>query len=128
MSQDGLKLRATKDCPPAPGQPAAAAEGQRPCGFAGDFDDGFEAYGWTMANLCSLLGRRLQRDVVDSSGLTGAFELLLDLPPTPPPGANDPTPLGTVSGALRKVGLTLEPAKATAETIGIDHFERPSAN
>jgi uncharacterized protein (TIGR03435 family) len=87
-----------------------------------------------MADLSILLGSHLNREVIDKTRITGAFDFHLDLAAPPPPdspGIDDPnTPdlLGTAMDAVRKLGLKLEPTQGTAEFVVIDHIERPTEN
>ena len=92
-----------------------------------------ETYGWTLAQLGREFGHRLKREVVDKTGITGTFDTLLPGFPLPPPPGASPDPAGPdadslVTAVLRKLGLKLEPAKGTAESLVIDHIERPTEN
>lgn len=126
--------------PPAPGKAPLLF-----CGFPLIMNNGFDMRGGTMAQLSSALSSRVDRKVIDNTGITGMFDIRLDwsggdlpagpspLPPTqpgvsPPPG---PDPADVTAGfqiALQKVGLKLEPAQGPAEFLVIDHVERPSEN
>jgi uncharacterized protein (TIGR03435 family) len=46
--------------------------------------------------------------------------------PSAAPEPSDPT--GAIMAAVQKLGLRLEPAKALADHLVIDHIERPSEN
>jgi uncharacterized protein (TIGR03435 family) len=85
----------------------------------------------------------MDRDVVDRTGLTGKFDIHLELtqqelfPWAPPPdpasagGAPHPIPSDSTSAimaAVQKLGLRLEPAKAIFPHLIIDRIERPSQN
>lgn len=71
------------------------------------------------------LSRRLERPVLDKSGLTGEYDI--DLQWTPDEATDDLAfPIQT---ALQKqLGLSLQPGKAPVAMIVIDHVEKPSAN
>jgi uncharacterized protein (TIGR03435 family) len=82
-------------------------------------------------------GRRpgqLRRPVTDRTGLTGLFDYHFDVeigPPNSSPQLDDPAyqdTIDTITGALEKLGLKIQPAKGTAGFIVIDHIERPSEN
>lgn len=68
--------------------------------------------------------------VVDGTGLTGTYDLLLDYAPV----TSDPSRSTETSGvpleiALRKqLGLKLQPGKGSVETYVIDHVSKPTEN
>lgn len=76
------------------------------------------------------------RPVIDRTGLTGAFDIHLELDHAPAdssaPGsgaASDPSPHSSDIAAIREqLGLRLNPAKGPYEFLVIDHIERPSEN
>lgn len=93
-----------------------------------------------MAVLASTLSRKylslLGRNVVDATGLTGAYDVHLEWaidPLSAPPGPNT-TPASDVTGpsiytALQEqLGLKLKLAKGPVEVLVIDHIETASAN
>jgi len=109
---------------------------------------GFDVAGVTVAEFCLPLSGRLDRNVIDRTGITGTFDVHLELapgvsrplPPPPPPvvsadpGAAPPAPpdpgdvfLAMQTG-LQKLGLKLESAKSPVEFLVIDRVERPSEN
>ncbi len=69
-----------------------------------------------------------QRPVIDATGLTGTYDLLLDYAPV----TSDPSRVQTSNGvpleiALRKqLGLKLQPGKGSVESYVIDHVSKPS--
>jgi uncharacterized protein (TIGR03435 family) len=78
---------------------------------------------------------RLDRPVVDRTGLSGRFDFSIEFAPesgTPStPGAPTPTdvPGPTFLDALREqLGLKLEATKAPLQILVIDHVDRPSQN
>jgi uncharacterized protein (TIGR03435 family) len=118
--------------PPAPPQP-----GERPqCGmFMGFANVG--AGDVPMQQLAQLLSQRVQRIVVDKTGLTGRYSFNLEFTPDqmPPPGALPPgvqappiNPDGpSIFTALQEqLGLKLESARAPVETLVIDSIEQPT--
>jgi uncharacterized protein (TIGR03435 family) len=78
---------------------------------------------------------RLDRPVVDQTGLSGRFDFSIEFAPesNPPsaPAADAPADLPgpTFLEALRgQLGLKLEPTKAPLQILIVDHVERPSEN
>jgi uncharacterized protein (TIGR03435 family) len=129
--------------------PTPPAQGKAPllfCGFALVMSNGFEMRGATMAQLSTALSGRVDRKVIDKTGIAGMFDIHLDWsngelpsapappPPLPQPGVPPPPgpdPVELTAGyraALRKIGLKLEPTQGPAEFLVIDHVERPSEN
>jgi len=136
------------------GPPPDRAKGQpAPTPFCGSFGRspngaGVDSFGVTMPYLCLMLSMSMDGDVVDKTGLPGTYDIHLDMtlaelgfglrgrhpatvPAEPSAGAaNLPAtdPGGTLIDAIRKLGLTLRPAKMRVDAIVIDHVERPTAN
>jgi uncharacterized protein (TIGR03435 family) len=131
--------------PPAPlkaGQPAPAPL----CGgVRRSKDGGVDLYGVPMGHLCLFLSDAMDRDVVDRTGLSGTFDIHLEVPieqmiPFAVRGgiesqpsdaaavlsASDPT--GSIPTAVRKIGLQLQAGKKLTEFVVIDHVEMPTAN
>lgn len=78
--------------------------------------------------LADMLGVRLQRPVVDATGLSGNFDIDLQWTPDPalPPGVVDS---GAMFTAIREqLGLRLQPARAPLDVLVIDSVERPTPN
>ena len=86
-----------------------------------------------LAEALSGLGR-LDRPVVDQTGLSGPIDYEMQWTPEPnpvgPPDANPPLdPGSTFLEALREqLGLKLKPAKAQLRVLVVDRVERPSEN
>jgi uncharacterized protein (TIGR03435 family) len=94
----------------------------------------------TMAGLARNLSRKLGAPVEDATGVTGAFDFKLELPPQ----IDRQAPAGDASGteatdqaasaaALSRafedqVGLKLEMRKVSQEVLLIDHAEKPAEN
>ena len=96
-------------------------------------------FGASMESLTQVLSSIAGRPVQDRTGLTGRydFSVQIGLPPPPPPGqqlagpsvgAVDSTTSSIFTTVQEQLGLKLEPAKGTVETLVIDHVERPSEN
>jgi uncharacterized protein (TIGR03435 family) len=148
VAKGGPKLETTKEgiCTPvdstqSPRPPVELGQ-PPPCGSSSAGRDGLlKAQGWSMANLSRFLTRRLNRKVIDKTGITGVFDIVdvfnmrVDFvrPSTLANMADEsnltaPDPAATIEQDLQKLGLRLESAKDAPELIVIDHIERPSAN
>jgi uncharacterized protein (TIGR03435 family) len=84
-------------------------------------------------SLAVLLGR----PVIDKTGISGAHNLIMEVPlddypmsPSADGPASVPAAVSTVIfGALeQQLGLKLESGKAPLDVLVIDHIEKPSAN
>jgi uncharacterized protein (TIGR03435 family) len=133
VGKGGAKLQATKPgrcvaLDPEKGGPA----GRGPVcgGVTAAKGGGVDLNGITMPGLCLYLSLGLDRDVVDKTGLAGAFDLHLNLSHAdlglrgPDSSAGE----GSVPAALRKAGLDLQPARMEIDSLVIDHAERPKGN
>lgn len=82
----------------------------------------------SMSNLADLLTAHLDREVLDLTGLTGGYDLALQLPYGTGTSAN--ADLGenipSVAEELSELGLRLLAGKAEAGGLIIQHIERPS--
>jgi uncharacterized protein (TIGR03435 family) len=101
-------------------------------GGGGMFAPGWniELYGAPMETLATVLSYMAGRPVVDKTGLTGTYDIKMEmLQPEPPAadGRQDPGP-SIFTMAQEQLGLRLESAKGSVETLVIDHVERPSEN
>ena len=83
----------------------------------------------TMMSLAQSLSPSMDRTVIDKTGLTGEFDLLLrwssDNAPQPLP---DDAPPAIFTAMEEQLGLKLVPAKGPAPTLVIDHVEKPTEN
>jgi bla regulator protein blaR1 len=100
---------------------------------------GVEAENSTLGEFAKLLDLLFDRPVIDTTGITGRFDIHLEFTPDentprlPPSGdvadVSDPGAGQSILTALqRQLGLKLVPAKGPREFIVIDHVERPSEN
>jgi uncharacterized protein (TIGR03435 family) len=116
--------------PPKPGQPEPVL-----CGMSDVTANGYTLNGTTLADFATEFSGRLDRPVIDRTGIAGLFTIHLDLSPTElyPPQTPAETPdssavFNAVRSAVRSLGLRLDPAKGPAEFLVIDRVERPSEN
>jgi uncharacterized protein (TIGR03435 family) len=83
-----------------------------------------------MAELAKTLSRTytamLGRNVIDGTGLTGAFDIHLTWAiDNPPPDSAGPS---IFTALQEQLGLKLEATKGPVEVLVIDHIEKPSGN
>jgi uncharacterized protein (TIGR03435 family) len=160
VGKDGPKLQEAQpgscnqvdfDNPPAPppprGQPFPSM-----CKLGRITDDAYDVRGVTMADFSVDLSRRVDRDVIDKTGIPGVFDIRVALTsglarqllaglvaPPPPPGATpapaaprssaDPADaVGAMQAIVQKLGLKLESAKGPGRVLVVDHVEKPSEN
>ena len=125
--------------PQSPGQPFPQS-----CGVFIGSSKGFDGRSVTMEDLANLFLGRLDRNVVDETGIEGKFDVHLDLLPNdlfgrslnatqndagePPPASDPSLVFGAVNAAVQKLGLTLKAAQGPGEFLIIDHIERPTEN
>ncbi len=147
VSKGGAKLQLSKegsctpysvDSPPPP----ASTPGQPNSNFCGlhlsvnGLNRTVDGEGVTMTAFAASLSRNytsdLGRNVLDTTGLSGAFDVHLKWAIQPLTGAGDVAPDVTgpsVFNALQdQLGLRLESAKGPVEVLVIDHIEKPAAN
>lgn len=95
----------------------------------------------TMEDIChGFQGAVMDKPVVDHTGLTERYDFNLNWtpdqsqfgqmggPPPPPPSEDPNAPPSLYTALQEELGLKLEPTKAQAEALVIDHVEKPSAN
>ncbi len=82
----------------------------------------------TMAQLANSLGEAMQAPVQDHTGLPGQYDISLDLTPYLTPGERPDLAAMMVSAVRDQLGLKLEPRRAAADVLVIDHLEKPAAN
>ncbi len=109
-------------------------------------------YSATMADLAGQISRYFDRRLIDNTGLTGVFDIHMDLvpedSPSPEPADAAPPPAGDPMADLRamirgqqqryggvivpalqkQLGLKVESGKGPGDTLVIDSIERPSPN
>jgi uncharacterized protein (TIGR03435 family) len=77
----------------------------------------------TMKMLADRLADFLERPVIDRTGLSGQYNIKLDIP-WDAPGELDTS----IPSAVQSLGLKLEPTKVPQEVLVIDRVERPTGN
>jgi uncharacterized protein (TIGR03435 family) len=89
-----------------------------------------DMYGVTMGTLTLLLSGPAGWPVVDKTGLTGKYDIHLDMGQAGPSLADGAADSGAsvFSAVQEQLGLKLEPQKDQVEILVIDHIERPSPN
>src|ERR1700757_990504 len=126
-----MSLTSSRDCLPGRAVPAPSDPQRRKCNwFSSTGSDGvtrFFSGGITMATLAEALSLRLDRKVVDRTGLAGYYDFDLSFTPDfGPPGGNLPagvvaTPnpdLGSVYTVLQEqLGLKLESARGPVDVL-----------
>jgi uncharacterized protein (TIGR03435 family) len=120
--------------PPEPGKP-------RPVGCGGMMMSPRQltASAASISNLVPTLSRILGRTVIDQTGLTGKYDILLqwtpdesqairpgpDAPPAPP---SDSAPPSIFTALQEQLGLKLESQKGPVDIFIVDRAEKPSEN
>jgi bla regulator protein BlaR1 len=81
-----------------------------------------------MRLLAEELSRRLNRNVVDKTGLNGEYDFDLRWAPDAADGDSVPDGPSIFTAVQEQLGLKLESGKAPVDAIVIDHIEKPSPN
>lgn len=85
--------------------------------------------GVEMASLVNALSRRLERMVIDKTGLTGKYDFSLTWQGEAGPEASTEATAASIFTAVEEqLGLKLEGAKAPVDVLVVDHLEMPSEN
>lgn len=83
------------------------------------------ARGQSTTSLTLLLGQRLDRTVIDNTGLAGKYDLQLEWVADQAADSSLPS---IFTALQEQLGLKLESTKGPIEVIVVDHVERPSEN
>ncbi len=123
--------------------------GTRICGTWRFDGRSMEMYGATLADFAGQISRYFDRRLIDNTGLTGVFDIRMNLVPEDSPSPEPAPPLASdpmaelravIHGQQRKyggvivpalqhqLGLTVESGKGPADTLVIDQIQRPSPN
>jgi uncharacterized protein (TIGR03435 family) len=131
--------RSTQDCRGPVGN-LVPADSPRWCGWRGGGTGHYTIQGLRMPDMAvGFAGTwSVGRPVLDRTGLSGRWDAQLDFVPPLVPGPNDPslpvpnpaadTGTSMLSAMRDQLGLKLQPARAKAEYLVIDHVERPTAD
>jgi len=125
--------------PPPPGKPYPKFCGRQTMNTQkGNFV--LNAYGMTMREFCDgPLSAKLDRPVVDRTGVSGRFDLQLIFAPDAvsvvpqPSGSDAPAATETIAPSIytaiqEQLGLKLESTKAPVDALVIDSVQKPTAN
>ena len=90
--------------------------------------DRIEAGGISMSALIGFISGDVDRVIIDQTGFTERFNLLLDFAAVRPAGPA-PSSGPTIFAAMEEqLGLRLQPASGAVDVLVIDHAERPTVN
>jgi uncharacterized protein (TIGR03435 family) len=81
-----------------------------------------------MPDLAQILQFRVDRPVVDQTGLKGRFDFKLQWTTDDAQAPQPDAPPGLFTAIQEQIGLKLERVKAPADVLVIDHVQRPGAN
>ena len=122
---DGSCINFDPNNPPPP-----LAAGQKPrvgCGNNNISNGVWTASKVEMERITGAISTIVRRKVIDKTGLTGLFNIRMELPPDPL-NAADATGPSIFTLLEEQLGLKLESSKGPADVLVIDHIERPSEN
>jgi uncharacterized protein (TIGR03435 family) len=87
-------------------------------------------YAVPIPTLAVVLSNKAGRVVMDKTGLTGRYDIRLEMPQPGQGGAEGEQDSGTsiFTVVQEELGLRLESSKVPVETLVIDHVERPAEN
>ena len=128
VAKGGPKLKAAVPGDPHPGAVKLPGGGEF---LPSDGNGNAAFYDAPVRALAVVLSNLAERPVEDRTGLSGRYDMVFrrpraGAPSTEPDSASDPAP--TIFDVVESLGLKLEPAKSSVETLVIDHVERPSEN
>jgi uncharacterized protein (TIGR03435 family) len=142
IAKGGAKLKPSREgsCPTPGGPPGVSCPGS--VWIARNGSNLVVDQQATMADFARMLIQRLDRPVIDKTGIAGMFDFHLEfapdptmgnLPPRDPQGATadaaaPPGGPSVFSAVQEQLGLKLDSAKGPGEVLVIDHVERPIEN
>ena len=127
-AKNGLKLPDARPEPCIYGRRPPEADPQSGCSGMNVTSESIVNEKVSMQWFASVLAGVLGRPVLDRTGFTGSFKVLLEFAPLAPGGNPDTTKPSLFTALEEQLGLRLESQKGTAEVLVIDHVERPSVN
>ena len=132
LSKGGSKL---KDADPNSTHPNAikGPDGVAKPGMMRFGRDRLDAQGIGINSLTSFLSQRLERTVIDKTGLTGKYDVTLtfkpdDDAPGKDNGTSDSNLPDLFTAVQEQLGLKLVSTKGPVDTLVIDHAEKPAEN
>jgi len=127
-AKNGLKLPDAKPEPCIYGRKPPESNPQDGCAAMNVTSDSIVNEKISMQWFARVLEGVLGRPVLDRTGFTGSFKVLLEFAPVAPAGDTESTKPSLFTALEEQLGLRLESEKGTEEVLVIDHVERPSAN
>lgn len=115
---------------PDPGKPLPAL-----CGISRLTRKGWEAFGVTMEQFATLLSTIAGRKVVDRTGISGVFDIRLDLNADDFTRSDDQGQIdirveqfAEIRSEVQRLGLRIDSARAPVDELVVDAAEKPSEN
>jgi uncharacterized protein (TIGR03435 family) len=87
--------------------------------------------GTTISGLASGLSARMDKQVIDKTGIPGLWDITLTMPfmhYDPKTAAPEDSKIPEIMDGLKQIGLKLEPGRGELKGIMVDHIERPPEN
>jgi len=91
----------------------------------------YDAQGTSLDEFCILQFGRMDRPVINRTGIAGLFDIHLEFAPgatNPDDAASDAAGPSIFTALQQQLGLKLEAARGPGEFVVIDHVEKPSGN
>jgi len=130
IAKGGLKIKENAAPPATTLDPSASPSTPKPGSFRISNSE-MTAVGVPISNLAGNLAFRVERNVIDKTGLTGRYDFTLKWRPEELEGKADVTTDNApdIFTALQEqLGLKLEPSKGPVDTLVVDHVEMPTEN
>ena len=127
LAKGGVKMKTAPPDPPTPG----LKPGEIPPGHGSWMSNTGDIKGTdiTSANIADLLSGKLQRTVIDKTGLTARYDFEVKFSEEQGPADNGAEAGASLYTALQEqLGLKLEPAKGPVEVLVVDHAAMPTEN
>ena len=127
-------LKSAREGGGPPPLPPQLPDGRPACGMRFGPGTRLVAGGTSMAALARSMSNQAGRIIVDSTGLTGGFDIELEFTPDPaaagglPPAAGDANLPSLFTAMEEQLGLKLVPQRGPVEMLVIDRVERPTEN
>jgi uncharacterized protein (TIGR03435 family) len=125
VAKKGLKLKASDTT--VAGDVGKMVHGCKE-GCMGSSDRHLDAKGIGTDDIAAFLTSRVEKTVVDKTGLTGKYDCSLDWTPDNQHSDDPGAPPEILTAIQEQWGLKLEPSKGQVKVLVVDHVEQPSAN